>query len=75
MIRVVILLFTCLLSNALDAQSIVYHINPQSGNDQNDGSASAPFASLEMAVMQANLLTGQGSITLKLSPGLHILKD
>lgn len=73
--RVVVLLFTLLLSSALFAQSIVYYINPINGNDHNDGSATAPFETLEKAVMRANSLTGPGSITLKLSPGLYILKD
>ncbi len=75
MIRVVILLFTFSFSISLYTQSVVYYVNPQTGNDQHDGSAQIPFATLEKAVMQANNLTGQGNITIKLSPGLYTLKD
>ncbi|WOK07552.1 right-handed parallel beta-helix repeat-containing protein [Imperialibacter roseus] len=72
------LLFTLslfLLFKASTALAQTIYVNPDSGSDMADGSESTPYATLEKAVAIANELTGSGSITIKLFPGLYSLKD
>jgi len=55
------------------AQEIYVDIN--NGNDNNTGILNEPLKTLEKAVKVANELTGTGTISIKLLPGLYILND
>lgn len=61
--------------SSLTAQEQTFYVDPQQGKDVHDGSRAAPVQTLEKAVALANGLTGQGSITIKLMPGLYVLHD
>lgn len=51
------------------------YVDPVKGTDTNIGTEDSPFKTITVAVHHANLLTGSGSITLKLLPGLYTLND
>lgn len=51
------------------------YVDPLKGNDQNRGTRDAPFETLEKAVDIANELTGTGSITIRLFPGVYVIND
>jgi hypothetical protein len=53
----------------------VLFVDPVKGNDDNRGTFEQPVASLAKAVAVANALTGEGPITIKLSPGAFVLTD
>lgn len=52
-----------------------FYVDAQKGNDSNKGVLNEPFQTIDKAVQVANELTGQGSISIKLMPGLYVLKD
>ena len=62
-----------LLAHYVNAQ--IFYVDAQRGDDSHPGIAEAPFQSIHKAVTVANGLTGKGSITIKIMPGLYILKD
>ena len=62
-----------LLAHYVNAQ--IFYVDAQQGDDRHPGIAEAPFQSIHKAVTVANGLTGKGSITIKIMPGLYILKD
>ena len=51
------------------------YVDPLKGNDQHIGTINKPLATLERAANIANSFTGSGSISIRLFPGLYILKD
>ncbi|MCF3111205.1 right-handed parallel beta-helix repeat-containing protein [Niabella sp. CC-SYL272] len=50
-------------------------VDPVKGDDQSPGTSDAPFASLEKAALAAAALPGNAAITIKLAPGLYLLKN
>ncbi|MCD2423766.1 right-handed parallel beta-helix repeat-containing protein [Niabella pedocola] len=50
-------------------------VDPVKGNDRSGGTSVAPFASLEKAALAAAALPGNDAITIKLAPGLYLLKN
>lgn len=66
------ILFVC-FADRLSAQ--VVFVDAVKGNDAARGIAREPLASLEKAVDLANRFTGKEPITIKIAPGLYILKD
>ena len=56
-----------------DAQ--LFFVDPVKGSDNASGSSAAPFASLEKAADAAAALPQGATITIRLAPGLHLLKD
>ncbi|MCG8321131.1 MAG: right-handed parallel beta-helix repeat-containing protein [Cytophagales bacterium] len=62
-----------LLVNCLNAQ--IFYVDVLNGNDINPGLAEAPFQSISKAVTVANRLTGKGSITIRVMPGIYTLED
>lgn len=57
----------------LNAQTL--YVDPVQGNDAYEGSFESPLNSLEEAIHQANALTGQGHITIRLMPGIYTLQN
>ncbi|WP_350285071.1 right-handed parallel beta-helix repeat-containing protein [uncultured Croceitalea sp.] len=51
------------------------YVNAVTGNDSNDGGEKQPFKSISKAVGHANSLTGAGSISIKVFPGIYALDD
>ncbi|GMN06126.1 hypothetical protein MTsPCn5_15150 [Croceitalea sp. MTPC5] len=49
------------------------YVDSQNGNDTYVGDLEAPFKSLSNAIAYVNSLTGKGTITIKLFPGLYVL--
>ncbi|HEX2394742.1 MAG TPA: hypothetical protein VHI78_05310, partial [Bacteroidales bacterium] len=60
------------ISNVIPAQDIKeIFINPNSGNDQNSGSADYPLKSLYEAAERINRANGSGSVVVFLSEGIY----
>ncbi len=68
-----LLCFWAVLITSLNAQT--YYVDANIGNDLNTGTYEAPFKSINKAVKQANTLTGNGTIVIKLLPGIYVLED
>lgn len=62
------------LSNMVAAAQTLF-VDPLNGKDHASGSKQDPLASIEKAVSIANSFKGDQPITIKLSPGLYLLKD
>lgn len=52
-----------------------FFVDPLKGNDNSKGTFDEPLATLARAVGVANALTGEGPITIKLSPVVYVLTD
>ena len=52
-----------------------FFVDPLKGNENSKGTLMEPLATLAKAVGAANELTGDGPITIKLSPGVYVLTD
>ena len=71
-----VIMFLCVslfVLTSVNAQ--VFYVASKKGNDINIGNKGKPFKSIQKAVEKANKLTGTGSITIKLKPGLYVLHD
>lgn len=52
-----------------------YYVDAQHGSDSGEGTAVAPFQSLEHAVNHSNTQTGDAPIIIKVMPGIYLLED
>ncbi|NQU51526.1 MAG: right-handed parallel beta-helix repeat-containing protein [Bacteroidetes bacterium] len=71
-----VIMFLCVslfVLTSVNAQ--VFYVDLKKGDDMNTGNKGEPFKSIQKAVEKANKLTGTGSITIKLRPGLYVLHD
>lgn len=59
----------------IEAKAQEIFVDPSKGKDYASGHQQDPLASLEKAVLLANNFTGDLPITIKLGPGLYLLKD
>lgn len=62
-----------ILTSIVQAQE--FYVNPTLGSDTNNGSLKLPLKTIAEASRLANQLTGTGSITIKLLPGIYVLED
>ena len=70
---ILLLIIFLSLVHANDAQ--ILFVNPSAVGNDNNGTINKPFKSLAEAVQTANELTGKGSITIKLYPGMYVMQD
>ncbi|WP_286851110.1 hypothetical protein [Sphingobacterium sp. UBA7253] len=68
-----IIIFLFCITDILMAQTI--YVDPINGSDSNTGRLETPLKSLEKAIAKIDSLTEAKSPTIKLLPGLYILKD
>lgn len=69
----ILLILTIIIIQQVSAQTI--YVDGKKGDNYHNGSADKPYKTLGKAVREANKLTGQGNITIKLMPGVYTLKD
>lgn len=71
--RAIFMILILVVQSSIYSQEI--YIDSQNGVDSNIGSSEKPFKSILKALSYANSLTGTGSITLRLYPGLYLLDN
>src|SRR3972149_696170 len=54
---------------------IVFHVNPKTGDDANDGARATPLRTLAEAARRASRSEGAGPITILLSEGIHSIAE
>lgn len=70
---IILLIIIINISRNLSAQD--FFVNPLIGSDDNHGTIDRPYKTIEKAVQIANEITGVGSITIKLTPGIYTIHD
>ncbi|UZR99430.1 right-handed parallel beta-helix repeat-containing protein [Chondrinema litorale] len=73
--RKLTLLFLFVLCYCHFTNAQVFYVDGKNGNDQSEGSKANPFKSIEKAVSVANMLTGNGDVSIKIFPGIYTLQD
>jgi len=72
--KTLVFCWTILLFSFASLHAQTYYVDAINGHDSNTGGDETPFQSLAKAIKTANALSGPGTITIKINPGLYLLE-